>query len=857
MLEPKKYQQDTLDKLRDYLRRAREIVNANTAFYEATGEKYRPVPGLEELPYVCLRIPTGGGKTLVAAHSVGVACKEWLQQDRCVALWLVPSNAIRSQTLDALRNREHPYRQAVDAMFGGQVEVLDLQEALRVSKATLDGSTCIIVSTLAALRVDDTEGRKVYEDNGSLMSHLSGLNKKQEKLLLAGSEAGRRSLANVLRLRRPVVIMDEAHNARTKLSFETLERFLPSCVIEFTATPETGQNRDNVPSNVLTHVSAAELKHESMIKLPIKLQCLNEASRALHTALEWRSKLEDAARAEQAATGEYIRPILLIQAQKKAGKQETLAPEAVRELLTGSAFKIDPEWIKVVYSGTDELAGVDLYAPTCPVRVVVTVQALGEGWDCPFAYVLCSLAELSSGKAVEQILGRVLRMPKATRKKVDALNNAYAVVTSDNFRAAAEGLRDALVNNGFERFEAEHLIAQAPTTGLFDETSVVVSQPPKLEDLPDEWREKVRYDEDRKLLVVSGIITAGMEKAVAALLPGTTDRAKFAEAVRADRKTWSQAKSPAERGESLTVPWLAVKQGNLFVKLDDAQLQEFEWSLAKSDATLTEDEYGKRPPDLEGEIDATDTGKIRITSLGQLQRDLAPWRSSTNWGATDLAAWLDRNVEHPDQPMRVSAPFFLRLVEGLIAGGRTLADLVADKFRLRQAAERKYVTLRHAAKTTHGQQVLFGAGAKLGISDNPAFEFPPDGYASHAYFTGREFKKHYYPLVGEMNGEEADCAEFIDGMDAVEFWVRNVERQPRMSYWLPTTTDRFYPDFVAKLMDGRLLLVEYKRAVDLSNDDTKEKRQIGELIEKASGGRVVFRLIGRADMKTALLSAMN
>lgn len=62
--------------------------------------------------------------------------------------------------------------------------------------------------------------------------------------------------------------MDEAHNARTPLTFDTLQRVHPAVIIEFTATPNTSETNG---SNILYHVSAAELKAEEMIKLPIIL----------------------------------------------------------------------------------------------------------------------------------------------------------------------------------------------------------------------------------------------------------------------------------------------------------------------------------------------------------------------------------------------------------------------------------------------------------------------------------------------------------------------------------------------------------------------------------------------------------
>src|SRR5690606_15423605 len=152
--------------------------------------------------------------------------------------WLVPSNAILSQTLAALKDRGHPYRQALEAAVGS-VAVMDVGEALYLSRSTLDTATVVIVATIQSFRVEDTTGRKVYEDNGALMDLFSGVPEE----VAAGlerfeNEVPKRSLANLLRLRRPVVIVDEAHNARTGLSFETLARLRPSCIIEFTATPD-------------------------------------------------------------------------------------------------------------------------------------------------------------------------------------------------------------------------------------------------------------------------------------------------------------------------------------------------------------------------------------------------------------------------------------------------------------------------------------------------------------------------------------------------------------------------------------------------------------------------------------------
>ena len=173
-MQLKEHLQRCLDKLGTFFRLTLAH-GAPIAFMKETERPYHELAGFEGMPYVCLRVPTAGGKTYMAAHAVSVAARELLNVERVVCLWLVPSNVIREQTLAALKNRQHPYRQALDVAFGGKVTVVDLADALYLSHGDANGSTIVLVSTLAALRVEDTDGRKVYEANGNLQPHFVGL----------------------------------------------------------------------------------------------------------------------------------------------------------------------------------------------------------------------------------------------------------------------------------------------------------------------------------------------------------------------------------------------------------------------------------------------------------------------------------------------------------------------------------------------------------------------------------------------------------------------------------------------------------------------------------------------------------
>ena len=277
--------------------------------------------------------------------------------------------------------------------------IMDLSAAITALKpADLSADTVVIVSTIQAPRVGDREGRKVYaDDNGYLMDHFENLKPGQLEIL-DKLETGKpaRSLANVFKLHRPVVIVDEAHNARTDLSFETLARFNPSCIIEFTATPAAD-------SNVLTWVSASELKADHMIKLPIRLHTRPQWKEAIQEAQAMQAKLEKLAAEEEKATGEYIRPIVLLQAQRKGDGNITW--DLLRQSLLDD-FGVPEKQIAVATGGTNELEDLPVLDRNCEVRFIITVDKLREGWDCPFAYVLCSVSNLHSATAVEQIMGR-------------------------------------------------------------------------------------------------------------------------------------------------------------------------------------------------------------------------------------------------------------------------------------------------------------------------------------------------------------------------------------------------------------------------------------------------------------------
>ncbi len=877
MITLKDYQSRVLDSLREFFRRCSRIGHPEAAFQavqlrnNTTPVPYIPVQaaGLAaQMPYICLRVPTGGGKTLLACHAAGLAISDLLRAERAVILWLVPSNTILEQTADALRDPRHAYRRALELSCGA-VEVVTIEEALRLSRAAVEGQTVVIVSTIQCFRVEDTTGRKVYDRNGAFAEHL--LNVPADRLadLLPDSDGKPKpSLVNMLRLRRPVVIVDEAHNARSDLSFATLGNVLPSCIIEFTATPARTKN----PSNVLHHVSAAELKAADMVKLPLRVITRHPSQRdqLLAEAITLRADLEKLAIVEAQKTAKYLRPILLIQAERVD------ACEPLRDRLV-SEHGIPKEQVKISVGNNDELPTAEaIKSPKEPaVRVIITVQKLREGWDCPFAYVLCSLRETRSATAIEQIVGRILRLPDAEAKQHPDLNCAYAFSISPSINEVLTELREALESNGFTKAEAERIIIPVPqgTLPLGVQPKTVQLSPAEIDTTAAQVQTaalagKARIDTAKAQITVLVPLDNDEANKLAGCVKTPEAKARVQEIVSLVREAEkafggtgkSRSPSPYEQQIDFIVPLLCVRENGMLFEFESTFLLEHPWKLSAKDASL-DNAYNPvlRPAGKAGVLDVGTKGEVQTEVLkdtpdadfvATLHQQVMALGGSGDWTPEMLVAWLDKHIDHQDIPLGESAEFLRKVIRGLMTkpGITDVSVLALDRFRLRVEIETRVQQHRDSERNTAFQTFLLPA-APLAVTDERVINFKTMTYEpSWLYEGGFQFKKHYFgPKPGELkettpNGnltEEFKCAQFIDDLNEVQFWVRNLSRRTT-SFRLQTSKDWFYPDFICQLTDGRVRAVEYKGGHLYDSADAAEKRAVGAVWESRSGGRCRF-----------------
>jgi len=472
-MELKEYQKRTLEQVRRYLETLVQFKAKNErlikedpelsinfplkAWEKVIGTIYHSKKnGLnEDLPNFYLKIPTGGGKTLLACHTIDLINRTYLRKQRGVVLWIVPTTQIYRQTLSNLKNREHPYRQVLDISSTGRTVILEKGD--RFTRLDVEENLVVMLLMLPSASRQNKEVLKVFKDSGGFGEFFPSEDDRtgNEKILKAfpnldcfGDEKtfwGRvvkTSLGNTLRLLRPIIIIDEGHKAYSEIAQKTIRDFNPSIIVELSATPPKN-------SNILVNISGQELNHEEMIKLDLHIT--NKASvdwkNAMLAAVEKRSFLEKKAKEYEANTGEYIRPICLIQVERTGKEQrgtKYIHAEDMKEYLIKQCGILEEE-IAIKTSEKDDIEGVDLLSKDCPIRFIITKQALQEGWDCAFAYLLTILTNPSSQLSITQLVGRILRQPKARKTRVKELDESYVFC----FRQKAKGLLEN-VKRGFE-----------------------------------------------------------------------------------------------------------------------------------------------------------------------------------------------------------------------------------------------------------------------------------------------------------------------------------------------------------------------------------------------------------------------
>jgi len=791
-------------------------------------EPYRDM--LPGVPNVCLKVPTGGGKTFLAASALRPIFDALPHTKTQAVVWLVPSDAILEQTQRTLSTAEHPYRQRISTDFSHRVEVYTKNQLLdgqNFCPATVSTQLSIFVLSYDSFRTSKKEGRKAYQENGNLKSFADTWNNPD--ILLA--DCDETALIQVIRSLNPVIVVDESHHAASTLSKEMLVNFNPSFVLDLTATPKQ-------ESNIIAYVDALQLKQENMVKLPVIVYNRHTQQDVLIDAINIRNKLEDAAVRERGTSGRYIRPIALIQAEPRT-KDDSTTFEKVKKLLMESG--IPESYIAIKTADKDEIKGVNLLSEDCPTRYIITVNALKEGWDCPFAYVLATIANRSSQVDVEQILGRVLRLPYTMKNADGVLNISYCITSSADFQATLTRVVEALNHAGFsEKDYRDGTIEDSvfpmpvvPTLALeqnnFLEIDVHAVRQATADAPP---MEPAHY------LLFTGALQQAQQYEAQAQATGNITLDAAPTEVRSKMNIFRMNDEFRQAAMELRIAQFVTKRGIPLLGGETTQLLE--------KVHLLED-FSLR--DKSSEIDFTSL-EAEIAQV-----DITQGATSTPkaWKLTgrDNAYFREYfNSRPPQSRVQICTDILRRelskiniLDDGEIAAyvRRVVEAFTPEQLEELQISPSSYlIKIRSKIESlmdAHAED-MFNLWVEQGrIFCEPRYALPET--ISPALFT-KTYRKTLYTAEEEMNSLECRIAGELTStnMTNIVWWHRNISRRGMRINGSVTA----YPDIIAMTVSGKILLIEPK-GDHLANDDSRQKARIGRKWQELAGPQYRYYMV--------------
>jgi type III restriction enzyme len=849
-MELKPYQQQVINDLALFLENIQETKDVKDAFYNFwskhprtplfpyTGTAIEPYKNnVPRVPHICVKVPTAGGKTFIACNAIKTIFDAFDYDKPKAVVWLVPSITILDQTIKNLKDTNHSYRQKINSHFGNKVEVFDKAELLQGSgfnATSVKEQLNIFVLSFDSIRTANKEGRKVFEQNGSLQSFEALLGKDEEI-----------SLMKVMQYLNPMIVVDESHNAETDLSVDMLKEFNPCFILDLTATP-----RKN--SNIISFIDALELKKENMVKLPVIVYNHQDKTEVINSALQLQKRLELQAIEEEKKGGKYIRPIVLFQAQPKNGKdflnaeEEKSNVQKLKEKLI--ELKIPDEQIKIKTANINEIKGIDLMSKKCEVRYIITINALKEGWDCPFAYILASLADKSSAVDVEQILGRVLRQPYVIKHNFPLLNLSYVLTASSKFLDTLDNIVKGLNKAGFSakdyKLADPAMLEEAKKQDTLQQLTVFTETEKTIEDITsdiDTTRITVNSETNVTNTTVFEIEKTAIEQndvfeKTVSEMEGSQTTALPNE-IQQLVKTYSIKDIFKEQAEQINLPqfYLKVPANDLFGQKEEELLLEKEnllegFALSKADTNIAFDSISSELY----KVDLDETKKEHTPTFVRLDGDvkesvisyiLDPSRKESRVKnfTKRLMDLIGNMFPIPDKEIE---KYINRILEDF--NEEQFSDLAANEYTYKDKIKIKIISLSEQFAERKFKDFL--DTDKVFIK--PSFTLPKNITPGE---TGKDISKSLYEKEGRMNGFEERVINEIGNKTNIAFWTRIIERKGfRINGFI-----NHYPDFIIQTKSGKTVLLETKG----DHLDAEQKIRLGGLWASKAGNNYRYFMV--------------
>ena len=851
-MELKKFQKQVISDLNRYcelLNSTNSVVKAYNDFWLEKGVRvgFEAVPTynntIANTPHVCFKVPTGGGKTFLACNSLKTIFGNLPSKKAKVVVWLVPSDAILTQTLKNLSNPEHSYRQKIETDFNGRVQVYSKQQVLdgqQFNPTTVNEQLSIVVMSFDSFRIKNKEGRKVYQENGNLQQFAKFITTPET--LIEGIDDT--SLIQVLNQLSPVVVVDESHHTTGDLSVEMLKNLNPCFILDLTATP-----RKN--SNIISYVDAAQLKAENMVKLPVIVYNRPSQEEVIADAIDLRNRLDELA--ERNTDECYIRPIVLFQAQpRNAENKETF--DKLKERLVENG--IPAEEIAIKTAEINEIKDKDLMSPDCKIKYIITVNALKEGWDCPFAYILATLANKTSTVDVEQILGRVLRLPYTKQSTSKFLNLSYVLTSSNDFHATIskviQGLNDAgFSDKDYRIAEEKSVVEPAPKpvqqeitlkSPIADVEEFLEFDSSALKAIIDE-----RKQSDKPITAIDDMLASAEAKS-----DTYEEELKNLQSeplsdlpleIRSKVTTYRMYDKFKDEALALEIPQFYFQSENSLFAFLEGGYQELVSKEFLSDGFTLKDKgvdidfCAATESVAEIDVNKNETPKYRFMQEAESEYFKEMFKNQTPESriknckyqikqileksdcvaGSELTAYIDRVVENMNGDE-------LTALEKNVHG---FATKIKDKIN-------KLLDVHRRERFKH----LLETGK---IECLPSFKLKSEINPGETFSL---LSKSLYVAEQTMNPFERRVVEKVSSMPNIKWWHRNIERHE----FCINGFINHYPDFIVMTNSGFIVMIEAKGEHLTSNDDSREKAELGKIWQAQAGGKFRYYMVSEDEI---------
>ena len=502
----------------------------------------------------------------------------------------------------------------------------------------------------------------------------------------------------------------------------------------------------------------------------------------------------------------------------------------------------------------DELKNVDLLSPDCPIRYIITVNALKEGWDCPFAYVLATVANRTSTVDVEQILGRVLRLPYTQKNSSDVLNLSYVITSSADFHQALEKVVAGLNRAGFSSrdYRAQDVDVPVVEQPVLEGEQLPIAPPavPEEPDMPevDGTALKGRFEaavQEAEQSAQDGSIKTDPMFALALEQNKTyedeidqTDHTAFSQAPMEVRDKMNQLRMNeefAEEASALRFPQFMLETGpSLFSEAyETLELEHLEggFSLRDKDAHVDFTTVNAEMARVDVDDSKDSTAKAWRLSGG----DSAFFREWFNTQPSEKRLSLCKGIIK-QKLSKMNCVNDKELNEYI---DRVIGTLSEDQLsELEQSPYPYVVKIQEKVKellAQHRSSVFDTWLEQDKISCLPYYALP--SVISPTAFTTM-VPKSLYTAEEDMNEYEFKVVWALSELSNVKWWHRNISR---LGFQINGPVHA-YPDIIVMLHSGKVLMVETK-GDHLDNDESKEKAKIGDQWAKLAGKQYKYYMV--------------